>query len=216
MGMENQPPGSPDQGTATPPDRSYLDIERGEYPGLIPLTSYSSEKAKTLAKKYRKELIEVIKLLSKEYPGDQLDIQGVGFLKSPKSGKNDARYLSVIMEVAKEYEKEKTSFEKRIDDIFQRYIDPTAMMLFKYETILKDPQVEGIAVCPNWMVRQSQKMSGYTPMSEGMFVSINKTTGRAIVQGKVPLSHLRKEARIYGRQGDRVFAVAESGNGGKQ
>jgi hypothetical protein len=215
-GTENQAQGSPDQGSATAPSRSYLEIERGDYPGLIPLTSYSSEKAKALAQKYRKELIQVIQLLGKAYPEAQLDIQGVGFLKSPKSGENDDRYLSVIVEVGKEYAKETTSFEKRLDDIFPQYVDPIALILFRSEAILKDSQVSGIAICPNWMVGQFQKMSGYTTTSEGVYVVITKSKGKAIREGKASRLPLRKEARIYGRQGDRVFVVGESGSGVRQ
>lgn len=200
----------PNENTSLPPvSLDYPDKEMGDYPGLVPLSSYSSEKGKRLAQKYKNELTQVIKRVTKAFPFTEMEIRAVGFLKSPGSGGEDDRYLSVIMEVSEEYEKETMNLEKRMEDICKQYIDPIAKILLSFETILNDTEVEGIAICPNWMLKPSPKVSGATKMSEGIFVCINKTTGKEFIQGAVTLAQLKAKAKIYARQGDKVFTVVK-------
>jgi hypothetical protein len=183
----------------------YPDSTVVDYPAIVPLASYTTEKGRALAQKYKKQLIQIIKILTKRYPRTQMEIRAVGFLKSPQGGEKDERYLSVIMEVSEEYEIGDSSFKKRVAKILKKYIDSIAMILLEYEAILKDKDVEGVAICPNWMLKRTQKVSDKKEMSEGVFVCINNKIGKEFFQKRIDLSQLATQVKTYGRQGDKIF-----------
>ena len=177
------------------------------YPALVPLSGYSTEKGRSLAKQHKTQLIQIIKNLKDKYPFAQMEIRAVGFLKSPHCGEKDERYLSVIFEIGEKDEMGKGSFKKRAGAVFKKYIDPIAMILLKWETVLDDKRVAGVAVCPNWML--NQKTSDKTKMSEGLFVCINSKAGKEFFQGKISLSQLATQSKIYARQGDKIFDLVD-------
>jgi hypothetical protein len=205
-GAENAPPNS----TARQELSQKLDYPNSptvEYPALIPLSGYTSDKGKALARKHRPQLIQIIHALEKTYPLSQMEIRAVGFLKSPQCGQKDDRYLSVIMEVSEEYDPGKAAMGKRSGAVFNKYVESVAKILLKSESILEDKDVEGIAICPNWMLKRTKEASPAAAMSEGMFVCINKRIGKEFFHGKIDLAQLATKATIYARQGDKISAL---------
>lgn len=199
----------PIQKKTTQVNLDYPDNAVPDYPALVPLSGYTTEKGKTLAQRYRSQLILVIKKLEEKYSLNQMEIRAVGFLKSPRSGEKDDRYLSVIMEVREEYELDKTSFEKRAETVFDTYVDSVARILLKSEDILEDKDVAGVAICPNWMLKGGKKASPETPMSEGMFICISSKSGKEFSQGKINLDQIASQSKMYARQGDTLFDLTD-------
>ncbi|RLA92207.1 MAG: hypothetical protein DRG25_06670 [Deltaproteobacteria bacterium] len=209
LGSEDYPSTSKREKRLTPISLDYPNNQGEVYQPLVPLNSYSTEKGKNLAQKYRVELIQVVKLLRDNYPPDQVEIRAVGFLRSPFNEGKDDRYLSVIMEVSEEYEVENLPFEKRAGMIFKKYVDPIARMLLQFENILKDKRIEGVAICPNWMLKGTQKVLDKTKLSEGIFVCINSEIGKDFFQGKINLPQLTDQAKIFGREGEKIFVLKD-------
>ena len=202
---ENSPPDSTVRQGLTQAKLNYPGNAVVEYPALIPLSGYTTEKGKALARRYRAQLIQIINAIEKNYPLSQREVRAVGFLKSPQCGQKEDRYLSVIMEVSEEYDPGKASIGKRAGTVFNKYVESIAKILLKHESILEDKDVEGIAICPNWMLKRTKKASAAAAMSEGMFVCINHKVGKEFFHGKTNLDQLATKAKIYARQGDKIF-----------
>jgi hypothetical protein len=187
----------------------YPDKAGGENPALIPLSGYTTEKGKTLARKYRSQLLQVIGELEKKYSLSQMEIRAVGFLKSPQCGQKDDRHLSVIVEVSEEYGPGKATIGKRAGTVFGKYVPSIAKVLLQHEDVLEDRDVEGIAICPNWMLKQTGKAPHAGPVSEGMFVCVPKKIGREFFQNKINLHQLASKAKVYARQGDAISPLTD-------
>ena len=202
---EKSPPDSTARQGLTEAKLDYPANAAVAYPALIPLSGYTTEKGETLARRYRAQLIQIINAIEKKYPFSQMEIRAVGFLKSPQCGQKDDRYLSVIMEVSEEYDPGNPSIGKRAGAVFNKYVESVARILLQYKSILEDKDVEGIAICPNWMLKRTKKASPAAAMSEGMFVCINNTIGKEFFHSKINLDQLATKAKIYARQGDKIF-----------
>jgi hypothetical protein len=198
---------SPHSAKRTPAKVDYPENAMAEHPALVPLSGYTTEKGKALARKYRSQLIQIIDAVEKKYPLSQMEIRAIGFLKSPQCGQKDDRYLSVIMEVSEEYDAGKAAIGKRAGAVFNKYVESIAKILLRHESILEDKDVEGIAICPNWMLRRTEEASPGAAMSEGVFICISTTVGKDFFHEKIDLPRLATKAKIYARQGDKIFAL---------
>jgi len=192
----------------TPIGLDYPDNAALKHAALIPLSGYTTEKGKALAQRYRAQLVQIVMAIEKDFPLSQMEVRAVGFLKSPQSGQKDDRYLSVIVEVSEEYDPGKTSLAQRAGAIFNKYIASLAKILLQRENILGDKDVEGIAICPNWMLKQTKEASSAAAMSEGMFVCLATKAGNAFLHNKIDLNQLATQAKIYARQGDTISPLS--------
>lgn len=204
---EKASPGSRAYRGLTPASLDYPDHAALKHSGIIPLSGYSTEKGKALARRYQSQLVQIVAALEKDFPPSQMEVRAAGFLKSPQCGQKDDRYLSVIVEVSEEYESMILSIDRRAGAVFKKYIESIAKILLKQESILEDKDVEGIAICPNWMLKRTKEASRGAAMSEGIFVCIGHKIAKDFLHGTINLDRLATKAKIYARQGDNIFAL---------
>jgi hypothetical protein len=163
---------------------------------LIPLESYSTDKAKALATRYRPQLVEMHDEIYHCLPWLQIQPAGIGFRK-PKGAPADDRFLSVWLLI---HQHDEGSFgagsqASRASAMFSRYGVDLLRRMAGLSEPLRDQNVRGFSVVLTWPKPSPNAKSG-PAVNETLALFVDKQTALGFLGRTVPAAQFVERARF--------------------
>lgn len=179
------------QAHSAPPDEAILPIEQ-----------YTTDKARSLASRYRAQLRGLYEKIDRCYPWIEIVKGGLGFRK-PKGVKADDRYLSLWVWVDQQITPAFASApaDKRASAMFQRYGVELLRSLSSQKPLSADPGLAGFAVVLQWVKPNGPPRQAQTDVLETLALFADKETTSSFLEQKVSPAEFVSKALIFGFDG---------------
>jgi len=174
---------------AAPPDDRILAVDQ-----------YTSEKARTLARKYAPALRDLNAGIYHCLPWLEVSKESIGFFR-PKHLAPDIRFLSLEITVEQEPSREfaRQSVEQRASAMFSRYVGPMVRRMARTAAFITDPMVDGFTVIVHWLKPTIE--AGAQPVNETIAAFIERSVVADYLAGRARASDLASRATVLGFDG---------------
>ena len=168
---------------------------------VLAVETYTSEKARTLARTHAKALRDLNAHIYHCMPWVEVQKQSIGFFK-PKNAAQDDRYLSVRIFVEQEPSPQFASLavEERASSMFSRYVGPMIRRMAAYVPPDADPSLDGFTVIVEWL-KQHSMAGADRPIHETIAVFVDRALALEYLAGTVPPRDLAGRARVMAWDG---------------
>jgi len=176
---------------AAPPDDRILSVDQ-----------YTSEKARTLARKYAPALRDLNAGIYHCLPWLEVPKESIGFFR-PKHlvPSKDDRYLSLRIYVDQETSPQFASLKMdgRAAAMFSRYVGPMLRRMTQRAELITDPMVDGFTVIVHWLKPTIE--AGAQPVNETIAAFIERSVVADYLAGRARASDLASRATVLGFDG---------------
>lgn len=176
---------------------------------ILPIETYTSEKARALARAHAAALRELNAQIYHCMPWVEVQKQSIGFFK-PKNATQDDRYLSIRIFVEQEPSAQFAGLavEERASSMFSRYVGPLIRRMAAYVPPASDPQLDGFTVIVEWLKQQSSPDGG-RPVHETMAVFVDRATALEYLAGNIAPRDLASRARVMAWDGTNALGALQ-------
>lgn len=170
---------------------------------ILPVGEHTSEKARTLARKYASSLRELNARIYHCLPWLWVNKEGIGFFR-PKGSLSDERYLSLNVSIDQQPSPEFTKMpvEERSSSMFSRYVAPLLRRMARDATLLADPLLDGFTVIVKWLKEMPAETPGARPVEETIAAFMEKSKVADYIAGRIPIRDLAAQARVLAWNGE--------------
>lgn len=163
---------------------------------LMPLDTYTTAKAKSLASAHRTRLLKFSEDIYNCMPWLSVHPGGLGFPKI-KGSATDDRYLSTWIFIE---QREDPTFaalpqERRVSAMFSRYGVDMLRRMAALSDVLDDSDVSGLSVVLSW-VKPGTSRAGQQPVSETFALFVDKVTAVDFLAKRVPANEFTGRAKF--------------------
>jgi hypothetical protein len=171
---------------------------------ILPLSGYTTEKARVLAKTHAAALSEMNAYIYHCVPWVETQKESIGFFK-PKHLGGDDRYLAIRIFIEQDPSPAFAALDQnnRAAAMFSRYVGFLLRQMTKSPDILADPAVGGFIAVLEW--RKQEASSEGRPIHETIAVYVPKLLARDYLTGKMTIDVLAQRARVMGWDGERAL-----------
>ena len=172
---------------------------------LLPVAAYTTEKGKTLAQTYARDLRDLNAGIYHCIPWVEIQKESIGFFK-PKHLTGDDRYLSLRIYIEQDPSPAfaKLAVEERASAMFSRYVGPLLKRMTKSPTLLSDSSVDGFTIILEWL-KQAATAAGDRPVHETIAVFVPKPVAADYVAGRTTAADVAARARVLGWDGETAL-----------
>jgi hypothetical protein len=169
---------------------------------VLPVAQYTTEKGRTLAKTYARDLREINAGIYHCIPWVEIQKESIGFFR-PKHLTGDDRYLSLRIYIEQDPSPAFASLavEQRASAMFSRYVGPLLRRMTKSPALLSDSSVDGFTIILEWL-KQAASAAGERPVHETIAVFVPKALAADYVAGKATSADIAARARVLGWDGE--------------
>ena len=169
---------------------------------VLPVAQYTTEKGRTLAKTYARDLREINAGIYHCIPWVELQKESIGFFR-PKHLTGDDRYLSLRIYIEQDPSPAFASLavEQRASAMFSRYVGPLLRRMTKSPALLSDISVDGFTIILEWL-KQAASAAGERPVHETIAVFVPKAIAAEYIAGKTTSADIAARARVLGWDGE--------------
>ncbi len=169
---------------------------------VLPVAQYTTEKGRTLAKTYARDLREINAGIYHCIPWVEIQKESIGFFR-PKHLTGDDRYLSLRIYIEQDPSPAFASLavEQRASAMFSRYVGPLLRRMTKSPALLSDISVDGFTIILEWL-KQAASAAGERPVHETIAVFVPKAIAAEYIAGKTTSADIAARARVLGWDGE--------------
>jgi hypothetical protein len=169
---------------------------------VLPVAQYTTEKGRSLAKTYARDLREINAGIYHCIPWVEIQKESIGFFR-PKHLTGDDRYLSLRIYIEQDPSPAFASLavEQRASAMFSRYVGPLLRRMTKSPALLSDSSVDGFTIILEWL-KQAASAAGERPVHETIAVFVPKALAADYVAGKATSADIAARARVLGWDGE--------------
>ena len=171
---------------------------------ILPLSGYTTEKARSLAKAHAPALSEMNAYIYHCVPWVETQKESIGFFK-PKYLTEDDRYLAIRIFIEQDPSPAFAALDQnnRAAAMFSRYVGFLLRQMTRSPDILADPAVGGFITVLEW--RKQEPGTQGRPVHETIAVYVPKPVAQDYLTGKLTIDGLAQRARIMGWDGERAL-----------
>jgi hypothetical protein len=169
---------------------------------VLPVAQYTTEKGRTLAKTYARDLREINTGIYHCIPWVELQKESIGFFR-PKHLTGDDRYLSLRIYIEQDPSPAfaRLAVEERASAMFSRYVGPLLRRMTKSPALLADSSVDGFTIILEWL-KQAASAAGERPVHETIAVFVPKALTADYIAGRATTADIAARARVLGWDGE--------------
>ncbi len=171
---------------------------------ILPISGYTTEKARTLAKAHASALSEMNAYIYHCVPWVETQKESIGFFK-PKHVSDDDRYLAIRIFIEQDPSPAFAALDQnnRAAAMFSRYVGFLLRQMTRSPDILADPGVGGFITILEW--RKQETGAQGRPVHETIAVYVPKPLAQEYLAGKITIDALAQRARVLGWDGERAL-----------
>ena len=173
---------------------------------ILPAESYTTEKAKAMAKAHLGALRDLNAYIYHCVPWVETEKQSIGFFK-PKYLTEDDRYMSIRIFIEQDPSPAFASLDhgNRAASMFSRYVGFLLKTMTKSPEILPDPRLGGFITILEWRKQDGSEQKGQRPVNETIAVYVPKPVAQEYLSGKLKIDELAHRARVLGWDGEKAL-----------
>jgi hypothetical protein len=175
----------------------------GAEEAVIPPEQYDSPKARSLAARYRDQLVQFYEQIYHCMPW--LGVRhGIGF-RQPRGVQADERYLSIWISVDQQDDGRFAAMpqERRVSAMFSRYGVDLLRRMASLGDLAADANVSGFGVVLSWL-KPGTDRPGRQPVSETLALFADKSTLLDFLAKKLPAAEFANRARFTVFEGEEA------------
>lgn len=185
---------------------------------IIPTdNSYTSDKGRYLAGKYRANLEKVVLEIRRRYSYTQLEFvnpikgkgaQGVCF-SYRKDDPEKKPYLMIYMYSTTQYNTLQTDYNQRVASIFLQFGRNLFDIAYSNKDIISDNHVHGICVNLAWTAKDFLKQRFIGGKVEGISILATKSVCGDFIENKITNQEFIRKSKVFGYQGNIFLGLIE-------
>jgi len=187
---------------------------------IISPSQYSTEKGKTLAIKYYRNLQNIFENIRAKYTSAEIEfvstktlsdgsvLGGIAFFKSELDSE-DNRYLGVVIGTSDIFNTLQTDFNKRASTVVSKYVRDILEIISKEKEVLLDEKVTGIYIHISWWARDFLTSRYYGGKVEGISLQCSQEDCKKYLKLEISNQEFIDKSKITGWQDNILLGKIE-------